>query len=212
MQYEMQNIKSLNPRNLVMTVNKCFYCDNNENIYMVCVDRLFGLKTCPEHKANAKKDINAYMKKNKSIHAYRAMKNNDVKDFFNYFQNEMKVVRSNGVIDSGWKLMVNNFDSMPTIRFHNGEWLIPVIKMQEGRDGVIKNIKLSDFLNPDLGYSSNENFIRMYRKVNDYFSEEIKLDDEEINKEPENYPDLPDIIKYNINGQVVRVFCGSSKI
>ena len=93
----MEVINSLNPCSLVMTKGSCFYCNKNDNsVKMFCIERLFGMKACSDHYANAEKDIYRYYKENNKINIKDAMKNEDIKQFIDYLGDNIKVIRSNG--------------------------------------------------------------------------------------------------------------------
>ncbi len=203
----MNKIKNINPRTLVMTVNQCFYCDKKQDIKMVCVDRLFGVKACDEHYEHARNNIKNYMKKNKMIYAHSIIKNEKVKEFFDYFKKSMKVVRSSGIIDKGWNFMVKDPEFIPLVKFVNNEWIIPVIKNESnGYDGVCKNIKFKSLMDQDLDYCYDPNFVNMYNEVVEIFNNEVIISDENVSEETEDFLDGPCIVKYKIGDRDVRVF------
>jgi hypothetical protein len=203
----MNNLKNINPRTLIMTVNQCFYCDNKNDIRMVCVDRLFGVKACEEHYDHARSNINNYMKKNKMIYAHTIIENEQVKKFFDYFNGSMKVVRSSGIIDNGWKFMKKDTETIPLVKYVNDEWFIPVIKSEnDGYDEICKYIKLNSLMNPDLDYCYDTNFVKMYRKIIEIFNNEVIMNENDYNIETEDFPDGPFFVKYNIGDRDVRVF------
>ena len=203
----MSTIKSLNPRSLVMTINECFYCKKTEEkIRCICVDRLFGVKACDEHKEHAEADMKSYMKKNKIIHVKDGIEIPEVKQLFDFLSDNMKILRTNGYVDSGWKLNKNAYDFIPSFKKVDDVWRFPAIKITEDEmDFTTKTIRMYAMLDERLEYVKDSKFIKLVKDACDTL--DSKLDSY---KEKSNLTDYseehPSISKYVIDGKVVRVF------
>ena len=203
----MATYDCLTPRRLVMTLNGCFYCNvcNDTNLKMILVDHLFGLKACPDHCENAKRDVNAYMHREKMVLVKDAIKNNDIKNLFDYLGDNIKIIRSNGEKDEGWLICKSSFDFIPSISKYNNEWSIILEKKNE--DGVItKRVVLNSLKNPELGYIHDNTFSVLLDKAFSVLDHGIYIEDYLRQPIPSNYNDLPSINTYIINNQEVRVF------
>ncbi len=202
----MSEIKSLNPRSLVMTMNKCFYCKETEKIRFICVDRLFGVKSCNEHKEHAEADMQSYMKKNKIIHVKDGIEIPEVKQLFDFLTDNMKIIRTNGNVESGWKLNKNSYDFVPSFRKVDDNWRFPVIKITEDEmDFTTKTIRMSLMLDERLDYMKDSKFIKLVKDACN--SLDFKLDSYKEKSNMEDYTEEhPTILKCMIDGKVVRVF------
>lgn len=202
----MSEIKSLNPRSLVMTVNECFYCKETEKIRFICVDRLFGVKACEEHKEHAEADMQSYMKKNKIIHVKDGIEIPEVKQLFDFLTDNIKIIRTNGNVDSEWKLNKNSYDFVPSFRKVDDDWRFPVIKITEDEmDFTTKNIRMSSMLDERLEYFKESKFSKLVKDACDILDSKLDSYKEKYNMQ-DYTEEHPSIAKYVIDGKIVRVF------
>ena len=202
-----QTTKSLNPCSLVMTREECFYCHKfDSSLRMFVVDRLYGMKACSLHYENAQTDIKSFMKKNKIIHIKEAIQNQDIKNFFNFLGDNMKIIRTNGSVDDGWKLMEENYDSIPSLKIIKGKWCFPVVKYTNKVDVISKMVVFSEMNNPLLGYFSDKNFDTILKNALNAI--ELIIDSYPDNTEDETteYMDREDIYHCVVDDKIARVF------
>lgn len=202
----MASIKNLNPRSLVMTVNECFYCKKqDETIKCIYVDRLFGVKACIEHNEHAESDMKSYMKKHNIIHVKEAILIPEVKELFDFLTDDMKNVRTNGTVDSGWKLLHNFYEFIPSFKKVDGVWRFPVIKETSDLDYVTKMVQISSMFDEKLDYHKNKDFKKLVdnaissieSKLASYIEKEFTIEHED---------EHPSIKNFVINERMVRVF------
>ncbi len=202
----MTSIKNLNPRSLVMTVNECFYCKKqDETIKYIYVDRLFGVKACNEHNEHAESDMKSYMKKYNIVHVKEAILLPEVKELFDFLTDDMKIVRTNGTVDSGWKLLHNFYEFIPSFKKVDGVWRFPIMKETSDLDYTTKMVRISSMFDEKLDYHKNENFSKLVEnaisslelKLSSYIEKDFVVDYED---------EHPSIKKFVINGRMVRVF------
>lgn len=143
MEEPMRN-NTLIPRNLVMTLNECFYCGIKDPDF-IQIQRLFGLKACNDHKACAIRDCNAYMHNMKMVKFEDAIDNSKIAPFINYLQNKsggFSILRSNGNLEKGWILKPHVWYNPCLIGCVEDEWHIlchnPTKELE-------KSVKISSF-------------------------------------------------------------------
>jgi hypothetical protein len=190
---------SIYPRNLVMSPIGCFYCKSENEIKLFLIDHLFGLKACKDHYENANKDCKIYMHQNKIVLFQDALDNQIIKKLFDYLENEISIIRSNGNIDNGWKIIKSNYYCFTSITdfssnitngnntIHNSEWCIKIEKDNEN-ESIVKHITLLSLLDNKLDYYKNEEFVNILNKS-------IKILDNGIYKEYFNTKSNEIIIK-----------------
>ncbi len=183
-----------------------FIAKKPEKIRFICVDRLFGVKACEEHKEHGEADMKSYMKKNKIIHVKDGIEISEVKQLFDFLTDNIKIIRTSGDIDSGWKLNKNAYDFIPSFRKVDGDWRFPAIKITEDEiDFTTKTIRMSSMLDERLDYVKDAKFIKLVKDACD--SLDSKLDSYKEKSNMEDYTEEhPTIVKCMIDGKVVRVF------
>ena len=189
-----------------MTVNECFYYKKqDETIKWIYVDRLLGMKVFNEHNENTESDMESYMKKHKIVHVKEAILLPEVKELFDFLTDDIKIVRTNGTVDSGWKLLHNFYEFFPSFKKVDGVWRFPVIKESSDLDYTTKMIHISSMFDKKLDYHKSENFVKLVEnaissletKVSSYVEKDFVVEYED------EHPSIKTIV---MNGRMVRVF------
>uniref|UniRef100_A0A6C0GZ85 Uncharacterized protein n=1 Tax=viral metagenome TaxID=1070528 RepID=A0A6C0GZ85_9ZZZZ len=166
---------SIYPRNLVMSPIGCFYCKSENEVKLFLIDYLFGLKACKDHYENADNDCKIYMNQNKIVLFHDALHNQTIKKLLDYLENEFSIIRSNGNIDNGWKILKSKYYCFSSITdyssnitnsnntIHNSEWCIKIEKDNEN-ESIVKHITLLSLLDNKLDYYKDEEFVNILNK------------------------------------------------
>jgi len=162
------------PRRLVCLRVNCFYC-NNESTFDIYIEYLFGLRACKNCLELAKRDIRAYLHKNKIVMVNDFNDNEVLKSFIDYVsEKKLRVKRSNGSIENDWTIC--SLDIMNQILFHfsesHNDWILPCANKDKS---VSKNITLSSLKNPELEYDVE--FNDLVDKVTKILNDGIYLKD-----------------------------------
>ncbi len=123
----------------------CEYCGQTDT-KTVQVRYLFGILTCDEHYPWGIRDCSAYMHKHSLVRLSDAMEVPGLAEMLQMIIDKnsiFPVVRTNGKVEVGWKVYDPTFEC---IRKNNGEWYIPCVN----RDMILKPVKLTNFLRPDI--------------------------------------------------------------
>lgn len=203
----MEIADSLIPRSLVLTPQECFYCHNRDedNLHWVEVDRMFGLKTCKDHVDRANRDCKAFMHKNKIVQIRDAIKDQNIKNLFDYLGSNIKVIRSNGNIDDGWKINIRNCDHIPYIKCYKGSWSI-MLEKENGFDSIVKNVNIESFLNPELKYAEDNNFKILIEKAISSLDGGLYIEHFISQPKPNEYYDDDCIVNTVFKGRPVRMY------
>lgn len=191
------------PCNLVLMINKCFYCDCTQGIITHEVEhRNKGILTCKEHEVLGIRDTKAYLHKHKIVFFHDINKYNEMNEFKKILGN-IQVIRSNGNIDENWTFANIINDNLAILTKNKNNWKITLVK-----DDIQKDIYFSDFLNNKLRYYQIENFENVLNNL-------ITLLDNGIYKEyfnqqngmtPEKYIDNSCLtVPVIVNGMIARV-------
>ena len=132
------------PRSTVMTPIICFYCGQEQSkIAQGILYHLFGIKHCDNHVINAIRDCNAYQHR-ENLLVMDKIKNPEILKFIDLLDGlpeGFSVERSNGEIQSGWKINKGYFHEPAFIIKINGYWTIPCTNGEK-----YKNVKLINFI------------------------------------------------------------------
>jgi len=132
------------PRSTVMTPMVCFYCGQEQSkIGKGTLYHLFGIKHCDNHVINAIRDCNAYQHR-ENLLVMDKIKNPEILKFIDLLDGlpeGFSVERSNGEIQTGWKINKGYFYEPAFITKINGYWTIPCTNGE-----TYKNVKLINFI------------------------------------------------------------------
>jgi hypothetical protein len=119
----------LEPFRLVLRFAECYYCKSSEYDDTL-IGTNFGIRHCPNHKAWAIRDCNAYLHSLERIPVY-ASKNNPVLQAFVDIltNNSIHVLRTSGVYEPGWRLYTGVYHGRVAYiqRLNHTTWCIPMI-------------------------------------------------------------------------------------
>ena len=140
----------LEPERLVMTRTVCFYC-GADHTKMALVHYNFGMKTCHTHYNRGIRDCNAYMHREGLVKTKHAVKHAALSRLFTYLDGGIPIVRSNGEVQEGWVL--NMQDGVETTFIARSltstdDWLIPMkwVSPNGYADDLVKHVNLTYFL------------------------------------------------------------------
>jgi hypothetical protein len=134
---------TLEPRNLVMTINCCFYCGSKtEDIYWTEVEYRFGLKHCRAHSTDAKRDCNAYKHRWHIVDVTDAKAMPVMQPLFAH--KSFIIPRSSGTLEEGWALNHGHHYAKSYICKIHEEWAAPMYK-----DELVKHVRIRNFLNTE---------------------------------------------------------------
>lgn len=192
------------PRSTVMTPMICFYCGQDESkMGGGMLYHLFGIKHCDIHITNAIRDCKAYQHRENLLVMNRIRDPEILKfiDLLDGLPNGFSVERSNGEIQTGWKINKGYFYEPAFITKINGSWTIPCTNGE-----TYKNVKLIDFIR----FVQIENISKIVEDIIDILNEGIyKKEQEEyekvLNKDTSVHYEDGEIIKYVLcEGQICR--------
>jgi len=109
---------------------------------MVTADFQLGILTCDDHRDLAKRDVRAY------LHRCNKVKYNDaIKDPLftktELLHMDIKVRRSSGIIEDGWKLAVPSFGNhFPVTMSDSGTWYMFA---SSNNDEITRSVRINDF-------------------------------------------------------------------
>lgn len=126
-----------------MTPSCCFYCgaDKEYEVYLTEVYHRFGFKHCASHRADARRDRNAYRHRHNLVDVLDAKELPALQALF--APASFTVKRSNGALDAGWLLRYGSTCDKVYITKIGEEWAAPL-----GKTELVKNVRLRDLL-PD---------------------------------------------------------------
>ena len=147
---------ALEPVSLIMRKMECMYCFK-EDTHTVLIEYLFGLKTCDEHKPNARRDCKAYMHKQKVVRINDARRHPVLGRFLSMLDelDTFSVERSDLTIQPGWRVMQDDECWDPVFIKYTTGWAIPTF-IREGSSRITKQVPIINFLNPDIHVASSE--------------------------------------------------------
>jgi len=192
------------PRSTVMTPMVCFYCGQEQSkIGKGTLYHLFGIKHCDNHVINAIRDCNAYQHR-ENLLVMDKIKNPEILKFIDLLDRlpeGFSVERSNGEIQTGWKINKGYFYEPAFITKINGYWTIPCTNGE-----TYKNVKLINFIrNIPI-----ENILKIVEDIIDILDEGVYKKDQEdyekvLNKDTSVHYEDGEIIKYILyEGQICR--------
>ena len=137
-------VNCLQPCSLVMRASACFYCGETcAGDYRI--QWTLGIRYCGQHKSWAIRDCRAYMHENKVVKVRDALEDPRLSELLQYFLHDVHVLRTNGVLEGGWKLNQGTVCDPTYFAFVQDKWSIP---MTIASGGMHKNVYMPAFLNP----------------------------------------------------------------
>jgi hypothetical protein len=123
-------------------------------IYTSHVSRLFGINHCEEHTPLADHVIYSYLNKTQAVRIRETYTHPKLQPLFDILRSGISIRRSNGQLDSDWKLKDDPYDSPNLIRKQNNEWRCPMHKIMEDQmiSKAIPLHTLFDDMDPDSEY------------------------------------------------------------
>ena len=222
----MIHMKCSVPRSLVMRERVCDYCRANQSVPIndasVSIMHNFGILSCNQHGAWARRDCNAYLGRIGRIRMADAELIPDIKRFLDILrvrESGFPVVRSCGDIDHGWILAGWSLDTPDHItKTSTGEWSLIVKTIDEKRN-LLKGIYISEYLRSDMTCHFPEVFAQTVEKALTALNSGIIYSDEmrewnELSQEPNNgyVSDAPYIQKVvDASGNTFRVLIPESE-
>ena len=192
------------PGSTVMTPMICFYCGQDESkMGSGMLYHLFGIKHCDIHITNAIRDCKAYQHR-ENLLVMNRIKDPEILKFIDLLDglpDGFSVERSNGEIQTGWKINKGYFYEPAFITKIDGHWTIPCTN-----DKTYKNVKLINF----ICFVPIENISKIVEDIIDILNEGIyKKEQEEyekvLNKDTSVHYEDGEIIKYVLyEGQICR--------
>ena len=166
----MIHMKCSEPRSLILRAQVCDYCRSNlyignestqSNNASVCIMHNFGILSCKEHGAWAKRDCKAYLGQRGRIQMADAERVPEIKLFLDTLRQRedgFPVVRSCGDIDHGWQISGWSVERPDHItKTPTGEWSLIVKTLDEKRD-LVKGVYISEYLRNDITCHFPEGF------------------------------------------------------
>jgi len=201
----------LTPKCTVMTPMICFYCGQEQSkMDKGMLYHLFGIKHCDIHETNAIRDCKAYQHR-ENLLVMNRIKDPEILKFIDLLDGLLdgfSVERSNGEIQTGWKINKGYFYEAAFITKINGYWTIPCTNGE-----TYKNVKLIDFMrNVPI-----ENISKIVEDIIDILDEGVyKKDQEEYEKvfnkdTSSHYEDAKFIKNVLFEGQVCRIVIPNDK-
>ena len=111
---------------------------------------LFGIIACVAHSDDAARDVNAWMHRNGQVRLGYAKTLDGIKPFFDALPATFSIRRSSGAIESGWRLPTGFGEAWARLKSMNGEWIMPVERIEENGDRWSRFVSLESFLEQDL--------------------------------------------------------------
>ena len=136
----MSSALRIQPIRLVMLTGKCSYCESTETRDQI-IYSLFGIRRCNNHVADAKRDCNTWLRREKKV-AFK-----DVPILEPYMATPITVKRASGVFEDDWTLFQWDMFAPSWICQIDGEWAIPVNKASTGQ---CKAVLVREILLPGL--------------------------------------------------------------
>ena len=118
------------PVRLVMIKLRCPYCgcNLNDGAYFKGVSYRYGILHCAEHSGHARHDIQDYMNSTGVARIGDVLEDTNTAPFFATIQDGIYVRRSNGTIDSGWKLLNDPVHSLNILQKQADGWVAQFYK------------------------------------------------------------------------------------
>ena len=127
----------------------CAYCGIGAFGHHMVYD-LFGIIACVAHSDDASRDVSAWMHRNGQVRLGYAKTLDGIKPFFDALPATFSIRRTSGAIESGWRLPAGFGEVWARLKSMNGEWIMPVERIEENGDKWSRFVSLESFLEQDL--------------------------------------------------------------
>ena len=150
---------ALVPGSLRMRVCACFYCGSPENYSDTCIEWLWGIRSCPQHKDWAERDCRAECHRTGTVPLPWLRNIPRLAPIVEQLKDKsLNVRRTSGELQSGWKLAPANYLEGECIQQIQGKWTLPLRNREEE---IVKRVTIHEVLdeNPDLDRAVFEDVI-----------------------------------------------------
>jgi len=196
----------MNPCSLVMRKAVCFYCGTKQDADELTIGHHFGIRYCSNHKADAKRDSNAYLHRTKRVRASDALKHPVIGPFFQALSHA-HIRRSSGSVEGGWRFQKGCvIDTM--IQWSNGDWFIPMV---HDASETSKTVPLSMFMEEGICEKNDPRISRLVETVRSVLNEGVYKSDSESTTPVQEVLESEDIHLCYSNGLVGRIFMPKSQ-
>uniref|UniRef100_A0A6C0APW5 Uncharacterized protein n=1 Tax=viral metagenome TaxID=1070528 RepID=A0A6C0APW5_9ZZZZ len=196
----------MNPCSLVMRKAVCFYCGKEQEADERTIGHHFGIRYCSDHKADAKRDSNAYLHRTKRVRASDALKHDVIGPFFQALSH-VHIRRSSGVVEGGWRFQ-KGFVIDTMIHWSKGDWIIP---MTHDASETIKSVPLSMFAEEAVRNKNDTRIGDLVDTVRSVLEEGVYKSDSESTTPVQEVLESENIHLCYSNGLVGRVFIPKSQ-
>jgi hypothetical protein len=184
-----------------MRPTRCFYCDTESENDEQTLGHTFGIRYCAEHKADAKRDSNAYLHVVRRVKIRDGLNHDVLGPFLKLLTSDQSIRRTSGLVEGGWVLSKNeDLVDRSTIFFRDEKWHIPMV--HAGHD-LVKAVRLSDFETPAI----RDQLPVIQALLEDGIYKHDFLQQQDL---PSSVPEQEGISYCVVDGQVRRVFLGGS--
>jgi hypothetical protein len=137
------------PISLVMRPLQCFYCESVAKGQSL-INHHEGIYVCDEHNKDGLRDCLAYLNRNKMIRIGDALSSPIIQPFLRALQSFFSIRRSDGSIESGWKIHLSFFNPYVYIQQINNKWCVPGVKYGDNGNHIYGPVPLIGFKEAEL--------------------------------------------------------------
>lgn len=141
---------ALVPGSLRMRVCACFYCGSTQDYTDTCIEWLWGIRACADHKEWAERDCRAECHRIGAVPLPWVRTIPRLAPLLEQLKDRsLNVRRTSGELQSGWKLAPTSYLEGECIQKIQGEWTLPLRNYDEE---LVKRVSFEDIVdeNPDL--------------------------------------------------------------
>lgn len=194
----------MNPCSLVMRKAVCFYCGKEQEADELTIGHHFGIRYCSDHKADAKRDSNAYLHRTNRVKASDAIKHSLTGPFFQALSHA-HIRRSSGSIEGGWRFQ-KGFVIDTMIQWSNGDWFIP---MTHDASETTKSVPLSMFAEEEVRVKNDTRIGSLVDTVRSVLKEGIYKGDSDSQPITTDIAETEGVQLCYSGGEIGRVFTGN---
>jgi hypothetical protein len=195
----------MNPCSLVMRKAVCFYCGTKQEADELTIGHHFGIRYCSDHKADAKRDSNAYLHRTKRVRASDALKHLVTGPFFQALSHAY-IRRSSGLIEGGWRFQ-KGFVIDTMIQWSNGDWFVPMV---HDASETSKTVPLSMFAEEGVREKNDTRIGSLVDTVRSVLEEGVYKADNDSRPITEDIAETEGVQLFYSGGELGRVYIPSS--